>query len=346
MPRGTVRADPTPCSPEPKMNQPGTPNGMTSPRVPSQGGAYTDEETYRATRLPVDRALTLTPEAYRSPGFHAVEREMVVSRGWVCVGYNSQLERPGDILVATVAGQPILVARDRSGSIRAFYNVCRHRGSMLVCEDGHHEVIRCPYHSWGYGLDGRLLGAPYFKGLDVSEAERAAFDMGEARGFRKEDYGLLPVRAEAWGCFVFVSLDPDARSLAEWLGDLPGRLARHPLADLRLVSRKSIEVGANWKLVAEEFMAYYTLLWVHTALNTGSNFGNHERYQGPGMYTGMCTTPLTRDPSLPIDVGVLPAMPGLDARDAATAYWILLVPNLALFLLPNHLFTLLFRPDG
>jgi choline monooxygenase len=170
--------------------------------------------------------------------------------------------------------------------------------------------------------------------------------MAEARGLRKEDYGLLPVRAEAWGCFVFVSLDPDVRPLAEWLGDLPERLARHPLADLRLVSRRTIEVGANWKLVAENFMEYYHLPWVHPELNTVSNFGNHERYQGPGMYTGMCTTPLTRDPGLPIDVGALPAMPGLDARDAETAYWILLVPNLALFLLPNHLFTLLLRPDG
>src|SRR5262245_25654868 len=196
-------------------------NGPTKAEAVQGRSIYSLEETYRDTRLPVDRAVTLDPDAYRSAEFDAVERQMVFARSWVCIGYTSQLERPGDVLVATVAGQPIIATRDRSRTIRAFYNVCRHRGSMLVSENSHHEVIRCPYHSWGYGLDGRLLGAPYFKGLDVSEAESAAFDMGESQGFCKEDYGLFAIRVEAWGCFVFVNLDPDARPLSEWLGDLP-----------------------------------------------------------------------------------------------------------------------------
>ena len=93
-------------------------------------------------------------------------------------------------------------------------------------------------------------------------------------------------------------------------------------------------------------MEYYHLPWVHPELNTVSSLDNHERFQGPGLYTGMCTTPLARNPGLPIDLGALPAMPGLTAKDAETAYWILIVPNLALFLLPHHLFTLLYRPDG
>ena len=113
--------------------------------------------------------------------------------------------------MATVAGQPILVTRDRARQLHAFYNVCRHRGSLLVAEDGQRDVIRCPYHSWGYALDGRLLGAPYFKGLDIPESERAACQLAEIKDFRKEDYGLLPVRVDTWGCFVFVNLDPDAR---------------------------------------------------------------------------------------------------------------------------------------
>src|SRR5262249_19319297 len=81
-------------------------------------------------------------------------------------------------------------------------------------------------------------------------------------------------------------------------------------------------------------------------LNTVSSLGNHGRFQGPGMYTGMVTTPLVRNPDLPIDVSALPPMPGLDAHDRQTAYWVLIAPNIALFLLPHHLFTLLLRPDG
>jgi choline monooxygenase len=315
-------------------------------RVLPRGESFTREETYRATRLPVDRALTLNPEAYRSPDYYDIERQKVFSEGWVCVGYTTQLAEPGDTLVATVAGQPILVTRDRARKLHAFYNVCRHRGSMLVAEGGHHDVIRCPYHSWGYALDGRLLGAPYFKGLDIPEPDRAAYELAEVKGFRKEDYGLLPVRVDTWGCFVFVNLEPNARPLEAWLGDLDRRLGHYPLGDLRLWKRKTIEVQANWKLIAENFMEYYHLPWVHPELNTVSSFDNHERFQGPGLYTGMCTTPLARNPGLPIDLGVLPAMPGLTAKDAETAYWILIVPNLALFLLPHHVFTLLYRPDG
>src|SRR5262249_52670222 len=139
--------------------------------------AFTLEETYRGTRLPVDRAVTLNPEAYRSPDYYEIERRMVFAKGWVCVGYTAQLEQPGDTLVATGAGQPILLSRDRAGELHAFYNVCRHRGSMLVAEDGKYDVIRCPYHSWGYALDGRLLGAPYFEGLDLPEADRATCEL-------------------------------------------------------------------------------------------------------------------------------------------------------------------------
>src|SRR5262245_1990355 len=179
---------------------------------------------------------------------------MVFARSWVCVGYTSQVAEPGDALVATVAGRPILVTRDRERRLHAFYNVCRHRGSQLVEADGKFDVIRCPYHSWGYSLDGRLLGAPYFKGLDIPEAERTAYDLIDGQAFRKEDYGLLPVRVGSWGCFIFVNLDPVARSLDQWLGDLPQRLGRHPLGDLLFVKRKTIEVNANWKLIAENFM--------------------------------------------------------------------------------------------
>jgi choline monooxygenase len=324
----------------------GTDGPSPGPQEGPGRDAYIREETYRATRHPVDRALTLIPEAYRSPDFHEIERERVFARSWVCVGYTAQVGEPGDTLVATVADQPVVVTCDRDRRLHAFYNVCRHRGSQLIERDGRHDVIRCPYHSWGYALDGRLLGAPYFKGLDIPEAERAAYEVDEMREFRKEDYGLLPVRVASWGCFVFVNLDPDACPLEEWLGDLPRRLERHPLRDLRPVRRRTFEVQANWKLVAENFMEYYHLPRVHPELNTVSGFGNHERFQGPGMYTGMVTTPLVRNPDLPIDLGVLPDMPGLDARDAETAYWILIAPNVALFLLPHHLFALVLLPDG
>ncbi len=319
-------------------------NGPTHAPLPMSSSDYLREETYRATRLPVERASTLIPAAYRCPQFYTLEQDRVWARGWVCVGYTSQVQEPGDILVVTVAGQPLMLTRDKSGRLRAFYNVCRHRGSQLISHDCKQDLIRCPYHSWGYALDGRLLGTPYFKGLDVPADQQAFFDSSQAKGFCKEDYGLLPVAVGSWGCFLFVNLDADARPLEEWLGDLPERFARHPLHELQLVRRRPFTIQANWKLIAENFMEYYHLPWVHPELCNISGFKDHYRYQGPGMYTGMCTSPLSSDPStVTFD---LPTMPGLNATEAQSAYWILLFPNLALFLLPNHLFTLLYHPDG
>jgi choline monooxygenase len=129
------------------------------------------------------------------------------------------------------------------------------------------------------------------------------------------------------------------------LGDLPTRLKSYPLADFQLHRRKLFEINANWKLVAENFTEYYHLPWVHPELNTVSTLDNHQRWQGPGMYTGMCTHPLTKQ-DLPIDPGVLPPTPGIGEHDANTAYWVLIAPNLALFLLPHHLFTLIINPGG
>ena len=306
---------------------------------------FTKEETYRLTRVPVQLAHTLTPEAYRSTAYFEIERERVFATSWVCVGYTSQLAEPGDTLVASVGDQPIFVVRDRQRSLRAFYNVCRHRGSQLVEGNGKNELIRCPYHAWGYSLEGKLLGTPYFQGLDVPEAARQFYDTSEVKEFRKEDYGLLPVPVDSWGCFVFVNLDPQARPLAEWLGDLPQRYGRYPLSELRLIKRKRFDIRANWKLIAENFMEYYHLPWVHPELTTVSRVKEHHRQQGPGMYTGMDTSPLTPNPDSVL-WAELPTMPGLDETQVQSAYWIYLFPNLALFLLPNYLFTLLTRPDG
>jgi len=307
---------------------------------------YTDEATYAATRLPVEQATTLIPDAYRSDAFYAVEQDRVWARSWVCVGYTSQLEKAGSVMTAEVAGQSILIVRNKQNELRAFHNVCRHRGSRLVESDTACNVIRCPYHSWGYSLDGELLGAPYFKGLDVPAETQAHFDTSTAEkaGFKKSDFGLLPVKVGAWGCFVFVNLDPDARPVEDLLGDLPQRYARHPLGEMVLHARRSYEIKANWKLIAENFTEYYHLPWVHPELCNISGFDDHYRYQGPGMYTGMCTSPLSVDPNtVSFD---LPVHPGLNYTESRSAYFVLLFPNVALWLFPNHLVTLLYRPSG
>lgn len=307
---------------------------------------YRDPATYAATRLPVSEATTLIPDAYYRDEFFAVESDQVWNSGWVCIGYECQVRRPGDVHVAEANKQSVMIVRDKEEKLHAFHNVCRHRGSRLVSEDTRCSVIRCPYHSWGYSLDGRLLGAPYFQGLDVPPQAAEQFKMrAEEQGtFCKEDYGLIPVRVDSWGGLLFVNLSGDACSLDTWLGDLPERYSRHPLNELQLVRSKQYQIAANWKLVAENFMEYYHLPWVHPELCNISGFENHHRCQGPGMYTGMCTSPLSVDPNtVRLD---LPAFPGLNPTEAESVYFVMLFPNVALWIFPNHLLTLLFRPDG
>ena len=107
-------------------------------------------------------ARTLPQRYFVSPEVFAEEQSKIFGRHWICVGHQSQLDRPGDYFVQEVAGESLVMVRDQKGAVRGFYNVCRHRGTRL-CEEssGHCAAIQCPYHAWTYALDGRLIGAPH-----------------------------------------------------------------------------------------------------------------------------------------------------------------------------------------
>lgn len=176
------------------------------------------------TRLPVEYASTLIPDAYRSEAFFVDEREQVFAHGWVAVAVRSEVGVPGQTVVRDVAGRSVVITMNQEGEINAFLNVCRHRGSRLVREDCTLRAgrFRCPYHAWAYDLDGRCIGTPLFGGSDIPEDMQAAFDMGGVKVFDRADYSLFGVRTAIWG-----------------------------------------------PLIAENFMGYYHLPWVHPELAKG-----------------------------------------------------------------------------
>ena len=206
---------------------------------------------------------TLPREAYLSEAFHELERERIFRAEWMCVGREEVLARPGEFLVVEPVGERLLLVRGRDGRLRAFHDVCRHRGSRLVLDDPpacdrprpagrFRGSIVCPYHAWTYGLDGRLRAAPF---------------LDERHGLRKEDLSLYEVPVEAWGGFVFVHLGGrPAPTLAEQLGPVPARLARYPLARLRTARRITYEVAANWKVIVENYNECYHCGPVHPEL--------------------------------------------------------------------------------
>jgi choline monooxygenase len=319
-----------------------------NPSRPIPRAAFLREETYRATRLPVDYASTLIPDAYTAEAFAEEERNRVFGRSWVPVCASDEVRDTGAYVVVDVAGRSLIVCRAADGALRAHHNVCRHRGARL-CIEARGQVKRffqCPYHAWAYDLEGRCLGTPLFTPeAGIPDDQRHLFDMGAVREFDIADHGLHPARAEEWGGLAFVCLDHAAPPLQTMLGDLPGRLAGYRLAEQRLVHRAEYEIAADWKLIGENFMEYYHLPWVHPGLVKVSPMADHHRWQGPGMYVGFCTSPIASNTD---DGGWkgLPDMPGLQGDDAISARFAWLFPNVAINALPNHTVFLLAHPAG
>ena len=301
-------------------------------------------ETFAASCLPVEEALSLTPDAYRDAAFYQTEQQQVFARNWIAVAPLADVAAAGDIITAEVAKQSLIIVRDDDFEVRAFYNVCRHRGTRL-CNGGAKKQKRivCPYHGWGYNLRGDCIGTPLFDKGD-NRREVAMHDMSHLRGFDRKDYGLLPVRADSWGGMIFVCLDDSAPNLADALGDLPVRLAAHGLDKWIPVATRDYDINCNWKLLLENAVEYYHLPWVHPRLAKTSRVRDHKRWQGRGMYCGICTSPVTATD----DSGWLsmPPVAGLSAEQQNSGYFFGLFPNLIYFVMPSHAFVILATPNA
>src|SRR4051794_13596796 len=185
-------------------------------------------------------AHTMPREYYTSPDILVEERERIFARHWNCVGRTSQIARPGDYIVRAVAGESLIILRDRDGELRAFFNVCRHRGTRICREASGQfsETIQCPYHAWTYATDGRLIGAPH---------------MNEVAGFDKQDFPLHQAAVAEWEGFLFVNVAKNPQPFVEWFAPMLNRLSRYDLGELRVGHAVSYEVRANWKLVFQNY---------------------------------------------------------------------------------------------
>ena len=190
------------------------------------------------------RTETLPYSWYADPAVAAAERERIFRRSWQYAGRLGELDGPGSMFPTHVGGFPVVVTLDRDGELRAFFNVCRHRGTVLVNEPQRRGTIQCPYHAWTYGLDGGLRGAPRSK---------------EEPGFEADELGLVPVQVDSWGPFVFVNPDTEAPGLETALGNLPAVVAENGLdvGALRFHHRVAYEVRANWKIAIENYLECY-----------------------------------------------------------------------------------------
>jgi choline monooxygenase len=255
--------------------------------------------------LPLDEARTLAGPWYTDTGIADLERKHVFGSSWQLVARTAQLEKPGEFVTATVAGEPIVVVRGTDGVLRAFFNVCRHHAAAVVTEKcGQAKQLRCPYHAWTYSCEGELKGVPDFHG--VKNFDRAA-------------NGLVPTRVETWEKFVFVNLDPDAPSLASHLGKMVEQFAPLGLANLHFAGRREFILECNWKVFVDNYLdGGYHVPFLHTGL---SSVLDYTKYTIDNFDT-FCLQ------SSPVDATNAEQMTAEVRKGQALYYW--LYPNLML----------------
>ena len=244
-------------------------------------------ETLATVDRPIHEATGLPNRAYIDPAFFTYERDHMWANTWVCIGFSNEIPNVGDAKPISLMGLPLLMLRDQTNAIRVFHNVCSHRGHPLVSQTCQlRGSIRCPYHSWSYGLDGTLKGTPHIGGVNLHEAE----------GFKRERHGLRSVRSDRWLDLVFVNLSGQAVSLQQHLAELTERWQQFCgldgfslLKPAKIHGSLQIEARANWKLLIENNNESYHLPWVHPGLNSYSRLEDHypifaEDFAGQGSY--------------------------------------------------------------
>lgn len=263
----------------------------------------------------VARAETIPSSWYTDATFHAADSEFIHARTWQGIGHAAQVEQPGEYFIATVAGDPVIVVRGGDRVLRAFYNVCRHRGGPLATEDGCAKALQCRYHGWTYLLDGTLRGVP-------------AMDRTEL--FDRADYGLVPLRVDVWEGLVFVTLDAEAAPLDQFVRGIAERIAPVRLGAFRFAREVQYEVAANWKVYVDNFLEGYHVPYVHPEL---AKLYDYQRYTTEVFpWYSLQHAPLTGENAL-------------YSRDGGgEAFYYCIFPNFMLNILPGRLQTNLVTP--
>lgn len=198
---------------------------------------------------PPPRSCGFTAERYAESGFFELERARVFAKTWLIVGREGDVPRPGDRLPVDELGESLLLARDTDGHVRVFRNFCLHRGTRLVAKKCMGPTIVCPYHGWTYGLDGRLLRVPKPEGFATVAAEWSRLD---------------EVRSACWGGFIWVTLNPAAPPLSDYLGTLEEQLQAYDLQSMHPLLQRTWTLPCNWKAVIDQATETYHVDIVHS----------------------------------------------------------------------------------
>src|SRR5712672_220250 len=210
----------------------------------------------------IECAHTLASRFYTDPSILEIEKNKIFRSTWQLAGtlqhacgevngVKRTIADPETFFTAEVAGEPIVVVRDKQGTLRAFSNVCRHRAGPVAQGSGCKNVLRCGYHGWTYTLDGRLIGTPDVEGVEF---------------FDRNTMGMVPLRLETWEQFIFVNFDCKAEPLPSFLGAIPAQTHGFQFAGLRSVERRDYVLECNWKVYVDNYLEGYHIPIAHPGL--------------------------------------------------------------------------------
>lgn len=266
------------------------------------------------SQKPIERAETIPSDWYTSSEILALEKETLFCSHWQLACHMSQLPDKGDILTLEVADNPVLIVRDDDNKIRAFYNVCKHRGGPVAVKKGTTSVLQCQYHGWTYLLDGSLRGVPQFNKVDL---------------FDKKDYGLEPIRLNVFQDLVFINLSSKQRPINKLLHEIPNRISPINLSDYHHYSDQHYIVDCNWKIYVDNYLEGYHIPIVHPELAKLLDYKNYRVETSP--WYSLQYSPMKNEDNL-------------YSQDGGDAFYYFIFPNIMLNILPGRLQTNVVRP--
>ena len=288
----------------------------------------------------IEKAHGLPNECYTSKDYTLIERKKLFEDKWIVAGVASSIPEIGDVKPIDILGMPILILRNKQNEVKVFHNVCSHRGVKLVSKSGKiNSLIRCPYHSWSYSLDGELMATPHIGGMNKHSAD----------GFDKSKSNLKEIRSYIWLDLIMININQNEMSFEEYIKPLSDRWEKFwPIKDRELIHHSNdfgyfkLNAKCNWKFAIENYCESYHLPWVHPGLNSYSKIEDHYHIQGlPNRFAGQGT--VVYNPQFK-GKEKLPSFPNWPKDKENIAEYVALFPNVMLGIHKDHYYAYWIEP--
>ena len=294
----------------------------------------------KVVNRPIAKAHGLPNECYTNKDYLFFERKKIFENKWVVIGVGSSIPNIGDAKPFDLLGIPLIILRDKNNNIRVYHNVCSHRGYKILQEECKlKNVIRCPYHSWSYDMNGKLVATPHIGGMNKHSCSN----------FNKSESSLKEVKSYTWLDLIFVNLNNNEIEFENYIKPLSDRWAKFwPLTDRSLMVYSNdygyfnLNAKCNWKFAIENYCESYHLPWVHPGLNSYSKLDDHYHIQGlPNRFAGQGT--LVYNPRFKSKLK-FPCFPSWPKDKENIAEYVALFPNVMLGIHKDHFYAYWLEP--